>query len=78
MSTARGLMPTSTPPTDWVSRWGGATGGFQQAMLAYQRPFRFRMVTSWGTPSAVNVSSAHCPDKAAGCAVSVVADDGDA
>ena len=25
----QGLMPTSTPPTDWVSRWGGAIGGFQ-------------------------------------------------
>ena len=24
-----GLMPRSTPPTDWVSRWGGAMGGFQ-------------------------------------------------
>ena len=30
-------MPTSTPTTDWVSRWSVVSGGFQKATLAYQR-----------------------------------------
>ncbi len=59
----------------WASGTCFVEAGLADVVLATSSELR----TMGGElPPAVNVSSAHCPDKAAGCAVSVVADDGEA